>query len=59
MRDKNIDNLKSIDSSELVPGDIIEIPEQTLIPCDLALFSGSCIVNESMLTGESVPVIKT
>ena len=58
MREGNENNLKSIDSSELVPGDVIEIPEMTSMPCDLALLTGSCIVNESMLTGESIPVIK-
>ena len=47
-----------MDSSRLVPGDVIEIPENCLMPCDLALLTGSCIVNESMLTGESIPVIK-
>jgi len=50
--------LDPITSSELVPGDIIEIPENCSMPCDVALLSGSCIVNESMLTGESIPVIK-
>ena len=48
-----------MDSSQLVPGDIIEIPENIFMPCDLVLLSGSCVVNESMLTGESIPVIKS
>ena len=48
-----------INSTELVPGDMFEIPEDGLaLPCDGILISGSVIVNESMLTGESTPVIK-
>ena len=47
-------------SSDLYPGDVIEIPRTGLrVPCDCALISGNAIVNESMLTGESVPVFKT
>ena len=58
MRDGEKGELKKIESCDLVPGDIIEIPENCSMPCDLALLSGTCIVNESMLTGESIPVIK-
>jgi cation-transporting ATPase 13A3/4/5 len=50
----------NIDSSELVPGDVYEVtdPALTQFPCDSLLLSGDCIVNESMLTGESIPVSK-
>uniref|UniRef100_UPI00398F5F82 polyamine-transporting ATPase 13A3-like isoform X5 n=1 Tax=Pristiophorus japonicus TaxID=55135 RepID=UPI00398F5F82 len=49
-----------ISSSELVPGDVIIIPQQEMIlPCDVVLMNGAVVVNESMLTGESVPVTKT
>lgn len=49
-----------IASSDLVPGDIYEVsdPNLTQFPSDSLLLSGDCIVNESMLTGESVPVSK-
>eukprot|EP00741_Cyanophora_paradoxa_P005108 tig00000857_g4950.t1 len=45
-------------SADLVPGDVIEITDNFTLPCDLVLLAGSAIVNESMLTGESVPVLK-
>ncbi|XP_051894917.1 cation-transporting ATPase 13A2 isoform X2 [Pristis pectinata] len=49
-----------VNSRDLVPGDCIVIPEDGIqIPCDAALLTGECMVNESMLTGESVPVMKT
>ncbi|MBN3324731.1 AT132 ATPase, partial [Atractosteus spatula] len=51
---------ESVNSLDLVPGDCILIPpEGLLLPCDAALLEGECMVNESMLTGESVPVMKT
>uniref|UniRef100_A0A669CQH3 ATPase cation transporting 13A2 n=1 Tax=Oreochromis niloticus TaxID=8128 RepID=A0A669CQH3_ORENI len=49
-----------VSSVELVPGDCLIIPQEgMLLPCDAALLAGECLVNESMLTGESVPVLKT
>lgn len=54
-RDKS---LETIDSDELLPGDIIEVPNDSTLPCDLILLTGSAIVNEAMLTGESIPVLK-
>ena len=48
-------------SEELVPGDLFEVDLNTspICPCDAVLLTGDCIVNESMLTGESLPVSKT
>lgn len=48
-----------LNTTELVPGDIVEIQTNTYIPCDLILLNGQVIMNESMLTGESIPVGKT
>ncbi|KAL3978996.1 nuclear receptor co-repressor 2 [Sarotherodon galilaeus] len=53
-------DIEEILSTDLVPGDVMVIPSNgTIMPCDAVLVSGTCIVNESMLTGESVPVTKT
>ncbi|XP_055480957.1 polyamine-transporting ATPase 13A3 isoform X6 [Psammomys obesus] len=52
--------IEEIFSTDLVPGDVMIIPlNGTVMPCDAVLINGTCIVNESMLTGESVPVTKT
>ncbi|KAI9226977.1 MAG: P-type ATPase P5 type [Piptocephalis tieghemiana] len=48
-----------LDSDHLVPGDLLDISALQTFPCDAILIDGDCIVNESMLTGESVPVSKT
>lgn len=40
-------------SVDLVPGDCLIIPQEGLVlPCDVALLAGECLVNESMLTGD-------
>ncbi|KAI7892078.1 uncharacterized protein EV154DRAFT_506232 [Mucor mucedo] len=49
---------RNVSSVELVPGDLIDIANVHTVPCDAMLVSGDCILNESMLTGESVPVSK-
>ena len=46
-------------SEELVPGDIFEIDcDMEILPCDALLISGEVLLNESMLTGESIPVVR-
>jgi len=47
-----------VQSDELLPGDVIRIPRNSILPCDLILLTGGVIVNEAMLTGESIPVMK-
>jgi H+-transporting ATPase len=43
-------------ASELVVGDAIRLPLGSVVPADAKLLSGSILVDQSMLTGESVPV---
>lgn len=48
-----------VDASQIVPNDILLLPSHTFVlPCDCLLMNGTVIVNEAMLTGESVPVTK-
>ena len=60
-KNQNGDNdILEIQSSELVPGDVFELPDDGMaIPCDCILLTGSIIINEAMLTGESTPIIKS
>jgi len=51
---------ENVSTEDLVPGDVIEIPSSGCeMHCDAVLTNGNAIVNEAMLTGESVPVTKT
>lgn len=50
---------EDIPTTDLVPGDIIVIPRSGFeVPCDIALLCGTCIVNESMLTGKVIYSLK-
>ncbi|KAM4043772.1 putative cation-transporting ATPase 13A4 [Anomaloglossus baeobatrachus] len=53
-------DIQEVESQDLVPGDVIVLTgKKFYLPCDSILITGSCVVNEGMLTGESVPVTKT
>ena len=45
-------------SDELVPGDIVYLSNNTKAVCDMVILDGECLVDEAVLTGESVPCSK-
>ena len=52
-------NEKIIQVSLVQMGDILKINPGGRIPCDGFIFKGATFIDESMLTGETVPVSKT
>jgi len=70
--DRKVDVLREgkweqIAQSSLVPGDIVQVKTQIKksaqekdedLSCDMVLLTGSCLMDESSLTGESMPVAK-
>ncbi len=48
----------TVDSSELVPGDLLLLESNMKLPCDAVLVAGSCTVTEAMLTGEATVAVK-
>ena len=47
---------KNLPSVELVPGDLIKLSLGGVVAADVTLVEGSILLDQSMLTGESVPV---
>ena len=45
--------VQTVDIRTLTPGDIVQVRSGERVPIDGAVLSGSCTVDESMLTGES------
>lgn len=49
--------ISTVPSTELVPGDVVLV-KPGILPCDIVLLRGEAIVDETMLTGEAIPVRK-
>ena len=50
---------KIVPADELQPGDIFIVKQGESFPTDGVITEGSCSIDESMLTGESIPVYKS
>jgi predicted P-type ATPase len=51
--------IMKISSTELLPGDVFEVNANEKLPCDAIVAEGQLLIDESALTGESVPMHKT
>ncbi len=49
----------SIDIQQIVPGDVVQLTDDQPVPADLIITTGDVIADESMLTGEATPTLKT
>ena len=48
-----------VDADTLIPGDTIVLSHGNTVPVDGRVVKGTVLVNESAMTGESMPVVKT
>ena len=47
---------KTVPATELVPGDVVKLSLGAVVAADVRLIDGSVLLDQSMLTGESVPL---
>ena len=45
-----------IDAAGLVPGDLVKLALGAVVPADVKITAGTALIDQSMLTGESLPV---
>ena len=58
-REGSGDALEEIPIGDVVPGDVVVVRPSELVPVDGELLSDSAVLDESSLTGESLPVERT
>lgn len=46
----------TLSAREIVPGDVVKLSLGAVVPADVRLLSGDVLLDQSMLTGESLPV---
>ena len=46
----------TVPASELVPGDVVKLSLGAVVAADIRLIEGSILIDQSMLTGESLPI---
>ncbi|KAI9277868.1 hypothetical protein BY458DRAFT_532460 [Sporodiniella umbellata] len=49
---------KTSSTANLLPGDVFQVKENKMAPCDAAVLTGALVVDESSLTGEPLPIRK-
>lgn len=56
--DNGVKKILRVSSKDITVGDIILMKADCNFTCDIILISGSCNVNEAVLTGETTPIFK-
>lgn len=55
---ENLASAHDVDLAQLQPGDVVLVKSGETVPADATILSGTGSLNESMLTGESLPVTR-